>query len=59
MHESGTGGEPKYGVVAQMPLVGNLDAQRINIANNQTYQVRHGYSPNRHFSLDFVDRQIF
>lgn len=24
MHESGTGGAPKYGVVSQMPLVGNL-----------------------------------
>lgn len=24
LHESGTGGAPKYGVVAQMPVVGNL-----------------------------------
>lgn len=24
MHESGTGGAPKYGTVAQMPLVGNI-----------------------------------
>jgi hypothetical protein len=40
MHESGTGGEPKYGLVAQMPLVGDLDAQGINIADNRTYQVR-------------------
>ena len=42
MHESGTGGEPKYGIISQMPLVGDLDAQGINIANNQTYQVWSG-----------------
>ena len=24
MHESGTGGAPKYGVVAQMPVIGNI-----------------------------------
>jgi hypothetical protein len=40
MHESGTGGEPKYGVVAQTPLVGDLDEQGINVANNWTYLVR-------------------
>jgi hypothetical protein len=40
MHESGTGGEPKYGVVAQTPLVGDLKAQGINVANNWTYLVR-------------------
>lgn len=39
MHVHGTGGEPKYGVVSQMPLVGDLDAQGINIANNWTYMV--------------------
>jgi hypothetical protein len=40
MHESGTGGEPKYGVVAQTPLVGDLKAQGINVGNNWTYLVR-------------------
>ncbi|KAF2501850.1 glycosyl hydrolase [Lophium mytilinum] len=25
MHESGTGGAPKYGVISQMPVVGNVD----------------------------------
>lgn len=25
LHESGTGGAPKYGVVSQMPVVGNVD----------------------------------
>lgn len=29
--------EPKYGVVSQMPLVGSLEAQNINVANNMTY----------------------
>lgn len=29
--------EPKYGVVSQMPLVGSLQAQGINVANNLTY----------------------
>jgi putative alpha-1,2-mannosidase len=24
MHESGTGGAPKYGVVSQMPILGNI-----------------------------------
>lgn len=24
MHESGTGGAPKYGVVSQMPVIGNI-----------------------------------
>lgn len=33
-HVSGTGGPPKYGVVAQMPLVGSLDD--VNIADNRT-----------------------
>jgi hypothetical protein len=40
MHESGTGGEPKYGVVSQTPLAGDLNAQGINVANNWTYLVR-------------------
>ncbi|KAK7911464.1 glycoside hydrolase family 92 protein [Apiospora marii] len=43
MHESGTGGAPKYGVVSQMPLVGGLSAEggggggAINILDNRTY----------------------
>ncbi|KAK6834049.1 glycosyl hydrolase [Apiospora arundinis] len=45
MHESGTGGAPKYGVVSQMPLVGSLVSEEggrggggdINILDNRTY----------------------
>ncbi|KAJ6546989.1 glycosyl hydrolase family 92-domain-containing protein [Mycena capillaripes] len=37
LHISGTGGQPKYGVVSQMPLVGSLQDQGINVANNLTY----------------------
>ncbi|KAJ7491252.1 glycosyl hydrolase family 92-domain-containing protein [Mycena latifolia] len=37
LHISGTGGQPKYGVVSQMPLVGSIQAQGINVANNMTY----------------------
>src|ERR1700761_6795282 len=40
LHESGTGGAPKYGVVPQMPLT-NLDG--VNLLDNLTYmQPRHG-----------------
>ncbi|KAH8703236.1 glycosyl hydrolase [Talaromyces proteolyticus] len=35
MHESGTGGEPKYGIIPQMPLT-SVDAP-VNILDNQTY----------------------
>lgn len=35
MHESGTGGFPKYGIIPQMPLTG-VDAP-VNILDNQTY----------------------
>lgn len=35
MHESGTGGAPKYGVVPQMPLT--TVASPINILDNTTY----------------------
>lgn len=35
MHLSGTGGTPKYGVVSQMPLVGDLSS--INVGDNKTY----------------------
>ncbi|QRV86656.1 glycoside hydrolase family 92 protein [Ceratobasidium sp. AG-Ba] len=37
LHTSGTGGQPKYGVVSQMPLLGSLEAQGINVADNRTY----------------------
>ncbi|KAJ7063514.1 glycosyl hydrolase family 92-domain-containing protein [Mycena amicta] len=37
LHISGTGGQPKYGTVSQMPLSGDLVAQGINVANNLTY----------------------
>lgn len=35
MHESGTGGAPKYGIISQMPLT-TLDAP-VNILDNTTY----------------------
>ena len=35
LHESGTGGAPKYGLIAQMPLT-TVDAP-VNILDNQTY----------------------
>ncbi|KAH8890580.1 hypothetical protein GQ53DRAFT_650169 [Thozetella sp. PMI_491] len=35
MHVSGTGGVPTYGLVSQMPLLGDLAS--INIADNNTY----------------------
>jgi putative alpha-1,2-mannosidase len=31
MHESGTGGAPKYGVVSQMPVVGNLSNPLVDL----------------------------
>ena len=31
MHEQGTGGAPKYGTVAQLPLVGNISNPLSNI----------------------------
>ena len=34
MHESGTGGAPKYGVIAQMPLT---DIEDVNVLDNTTY----------------------
>lgn len=33
MHESGTGGAPKYGVVAQMPISGLLDFPVVNLSS--------------------------
>lgn len=35
MHESGTGGAPKYGVIPQMPLT-SIEAP-VNLLDNQTY----------------------
>lgn len=35
MHESGTGGPPKYGIISQMPLT-TVDAP-VNLLDNQTY----------------------
>ncbi|EMC98467.1 glycoside hydrolase family 92 protein [Baudoinia panamericana UAMH 10762] len=35
MHESGTGGAPKYGIVPQMPLAGSLAT--VNVLDNTTY----------------------
>lgn len=35
MHESGTGGSPKYGLISQMPLT-SVDAP-VNILDNTTY----------------------
>ncbi|KAI0123432.1 glycosyl hydrolase [Xylariales sp. AK1849] len=35
MHESGTGGEPKYGIISQMPLTTIADP--VNILDNSTY----------------------
>jgi putative alpha-1,2-mannosidase len=32
MHESGTGGAPKYGVVSQMPVVGNVSSPLANLS---------------------------
>ncbi|KAK6606037.1 alpha-mannosidase family protein [Botrytis cinerea] len=31
MHESGTGGSPKYGVVSQMPILGNITNPLVNL----------------------------
>lgn len=35
MHESGTGGAPKYGIIPQMPLTGRLEG--VNVLDNRTY----------------------
>ena len=32
MHESGTGGAPKYGVVSQMPVVGNISNPLVDLS---------------------------
>ena len=36
MHESGTGGAPKYGVVNQMPVNGNLSNPLLDLGQNRT-----------------------
>jgi predicted alpha-1,2-mannosidase len=35
MHESGTGGAPKYGVVSQMPVLGNISNPLANLNDTQ------------------------
>jgi putative alpha-1,2-mannosidase len=35
MHESGTGGAPKYGVVAQMPILGNISNPLLDFSVNR------------------------
>ena len=36
LHESGTGGAPKYGVVSQMPWTGNITNPLANLTANRT-----------------------
>lgn len=36
MHESGTGGAPKYGVVSQMPAVGNVPNPLVDLGQNRS-----------------------
>lgn len=36
MHESGTGGAPKYGVVNQMPVVGSLPNPLIDLGQDRS-----------------------
>ncbi|KAK6438222.1 hypothetical protein LTR95_005583 [Oleoguttula sp. CCFEE 5521] len=36
MHESGTGGAPKYGVVSQMPVVGGVPNPLLDLGRNRT-----------------------
>lgn len=36
MHESGTGGAPKYGVVSQMPVVGNVSNPLVDLGLNRS-----------------------
>ena len=45
MHESGTGGSPKYGVVSQMPVVGNLinPLMDISLARSSPDEAQIGY----------------
>ncbi|KAI0204964.1 glycoside hydrolase family 92 protein [Astrocystis sublimbata] len=45
LHESGTGGAPKYGVVAQMPVMGTLDNPLADLSINRSKadETRLGY----------------
>lgn len=45
LHESGTGGAPKYGVVAQMPTVGTIDNPLTNqsVGRSEADESRLGY----------------
>jgi hypothetical protein len=53
MHESGTGGAPKYGIIPQMPLT-SIDAP-VNVLDNQTYsQPRVCNGPNTNFRLQIA-----
>jgi len=36
MHESGTGGAPKYGVVSQMPVMGNVSNPLVDLGRNRS-----------------------
>lgn len=36
LHESGTGGAPKYGVVNQMPVVGNISNPLLDLGQNRS-----------------------
>ncbi|GAB7363151.1 hypothetical protein MBLNU230_g3436t1 [Neophaeotheca triangularis] len=36
MHESGTGGAPKYGHIAQMPVVGAVDNPLVDVSTNRS-----------------------
>lgn len=46
MHESGTGGFSKYGIISQMPLT--TVASPVNQLDNQTYwQIREGNDATR------------
>ncbi|KAK3058044.1 hypothetical protein LTR09_001121 [Extremus antarcticus] len=36
MHESGTGGAPKYGVVSQMPVIGKVKNPLVSLGQNRT-----------------------
>lgn len=38
MHETGTGGAPKYGVISQMPAVGNLSNPLVDLGLQRTYE---------------------
>lgn len=57
MHVTGTGGNPTYGLVSQMPLTGTLTS--INLADNNTYAQNRSLASERasvgHFSTTLLD----